>query len=95
MTDQTVKASKEAYAYTPGLKVKHSTTVSKVRRLPISGEVFSNVGDIVGHDTVVARTQVSGDPEIVKAAMNLELDPEEFPRFIHSRSDAFTHDKSP
>jgi len=62
------KVSKEAYAYTPGLKVKKAMTVSKTRRLPIFGEVCVNVGDEVSYETVVAKTNISGDAEIVKAA---------------------------
>ena len=62
------KVSKEAYAYTPGLKVKQAMTVSKTRRLPIFGEVYVNVGDEVSYDTVVAKTNISGDAEVVKVA---------------------------
>lgn len=76
------KVSKEAYAYTPGLKVKRAMTVRKTRRLPIPGEVLVEVDDNVDHDTIVARTQISGDPEIVKAAMLIGLEPEDLPRYM-------------
>ena len=62
------KVSKEAYAYTSGLKVKQAMTVSKMRRLPIFGDVYVNVGDKVSYDTIVAKTKISGDAEIVKVA---------------------------
>ena len=62
------KASKEAYAYTPGLKVKKAMTVYKTRRLPIFGEVCVNVWDEVSSETIVAKTNISGDAEIVKVA---------------------------
>jgi len=62
------KVSKEAYAYTPGLKVKQAMMVSKTRRLPIFGEVYVNVGDEVNYDTVIAKTHISGDAEVVKVA---------------------------
>ena len=62
------KVSKEAYAYTPGLKVKKAMTVSKTRRLPIIGDVCVKVGDEVDYETVVAKTNISGDAEIVKVA---------------------------
>lgn len=62
------KVSKEAYAYTSGLKVKQAMTVSKIRRLPIFGDVYVNVGDKVSYDTIVAKTNISGDAEIVKVA---------------------------
>ncbi|MFB0558765.1 MAG: hypothetical protein ACETVY_06585, partial [Candidatus Bathyarchaeia archaeon] len=76
------KLSEEAHAYTPGLKVKRSTTIDKTRRLPIFGEVFVNVGDAVDHDTVLAMTEISGDPEIVKAAMILGVEPDDLPRYM-------------
>ena len=62
------EVSKEAYAYTPGLKVKRAMIVTKARRLPIFGEVCVKEGDNVDYDAVVAKTLVSGDPEIVKVA---------------------------
>jgi len=76
------KVSKEAYAYTPGLKVKRAMIVSKTRRLPILGDVYTKAGDRVNYDTVVARTEISGDPEIVKVAMLLGVEPEDLPRYM-------------
>ena len=77
------KEAEEAHAYTPGLKVKKTMKVDKLRRLPILGEVFPKVGDKVSHDEIVARTEISGDPEIVKVAMLLGLEPEDIPRFMN------------
>jgi hypothetical protein len=74
--------SGEAHAYTPGLKVKRSTTVTKLRRLPLLGEVFPKEGDIVSYDKIVARTEISGNPEIVKVAMLLGIEPEDIERFM-------------
>lgn len=71
--------SEEAFAYTPGLKVKHAMIVSKTRRLPLPGSVFVRVGDKVSYDTIVARTQIHGDPEILKAAALLDVEPEDLP----------------
>lgn len=70
-------SSREAYAYTPGLKVKRSMTISKTRRLPIRGEVCVKIGDKVGHDSIVARTQLSGNPEIVNGALLLGVENQE------------------
>jgi hypothetical protein len=72
-----------AHAYTPGLKVKRYTLVSKTRRLPILGEVFVKKGDVVDHDLILAQTELSGDPEIVKASMLLGVEPEDLPRYMH------------
>jgi hypothetical protein len=74
--------SREAYAYTPGLKVKRTTTVSKTRKLPIRGEVCVKVGDTVNFDKVVARTQLSGNPEIINAAMLLGAEAQELPEYV-------------
>ena len=76
------KTSVEAHAYTPGLKVKRSMTVDKMRRLPIFGEVLVDAGTTVEHDTLVARTEISGDPEIVKVAMKLGVEAEDIPRYM-------------
>jgi hypothetical protein len=72
----------EAHAYTPGLKVKKATIVEKMRRLPLLGEVFPKVGDVVNYDDIVAKTEISGDPEIIKLSMQLGLEPEDCPKFF-------------
>ncbi len=77
--------AEEAHAYTPGLKVKKVMKVDKMRRLPILGEVFPKVGDKVSHDEIIARTEISGDPEIAKVAMLLGVEPEDLPRFMKKK----------
>jgi len=62
--------------------VKKTTTVDKTRRLPILGEVFVKVGDIVEFNTVVARTEIKGNPEILKAAGVLGVEAEDVPRYL-------------
>ena len=74
--------SAEAHAYTPGLKVKRSMTVDKTRRLPIFGEVYVKEGDVVEHELVVAKTEISGDPEIVKVSMLLGVEPEDLSNYM-------------
>ena len=76
------KESGEAHAYTPGLKVKRAMTIEKLRRLPIPGEVLYKVGDKVNYHSKVARTEISGDPEIVKVAMILGVEAEDINRFM-------------
>ena len=82
LLDNEEKEAEEAHAYTPGLKVKKSTTVQKLRRLPLLGDVFVNEGDIVKHEDIVAKTEISGDPEIVKIAMIMGLEPEDTARYM-------------
>ena len=74
--------SGEAHAYAPGLKVKRSMMVEKLRRLPIPGSVLVKEGDCVGYDQKVARTEISGDPEIVKVSMQLGVEPEDMKRYM-------------
>jgi len=85
MTDEKNDTPQEAHAYTPGLKVKRYSTVDKTRRLPIFGEVFVKVGDVVDHELIVARTEISGDPEILKVAMLLGVEPEDLPRYMSKK----------
>jgi len=77
-----IAETEEAHAYTPGLKIKRSTTVKKLRRLPILGEVFLKQGEVVDYSDIVAHTEISGDPAIVKVAMLLGVDPEDIPRYM-------------
>jgi hypothetical protein len=74
--------TEEAHAYTPGLKVKRATMVKKMRRLPLLGEVYPKVGDVVNYDDIVAKTEISGNPEILKLAMQLGLEPEDCQKFM-------------
>jgi hypothetical protein len=75
----TERVSEEANAYTPGLKVKMATIVSKMRRLPMPGEVYVKVGDEVNFDTTMAVTQAKGDPEVVKASVLLGIEDDDLP----------------
>jgi len=76
------KETEEAHAYTPGLKVKKSTIVEKMRRLPLLGDVYPKVGDKVNYSDVIARTEISGDPEIVKLSMVMGREPEDTPKYM-------------
>jgi len=81
--ERTEKGStREAYAYTPGLKVKRGITVSKTRLLPIAGEVLVKKGNTVDFDTIVARASVPGKPNIIKAYQLLGIAPENLPAFM-------------
>ena len=66
-----------AHAYTPGLKVTDSEGLRRQRRLPILGEVLVRMGDTVEPDTVVAKTDLPGDPQTVNVANALSLTPPE------------------
>jgi hypothetical protein len=72
----------ESYAYTPGLKVKRASVVRKTRRLPIPGEILVNEGDTVDFDTIVARTKIPGEPNVMKVDEILNVSPEDVPAFM-------------
>ena len=57
-----------AHAYTPGLRVAARTRVAQTRRLPLKGKVLVEKGAVVTEDTVVARTELPGNVQAVKAA---------------------------
>ena len=65
--------------------MKRFTTVDKTRRLPILGDVFVKEGDVVDHEMIVAKTELSGDPEVVKASMLLGMEPEDLPRYMQKQ----------
>ncbi|MDP2871538.1 MAG: hypothetical protein Q8P31_03280 [Bacillota bacterium] len=71
-----------AHAYTPGLRVTEETLIEKVRRLPLLGEVLVKKGDIVKPDTVVARTELPGEPHTVNVANILGVEPEDIEHFM-------------
>ena len=64
-------------AYTPGLKVSARTTIEKVRRLPLKGDVVVKEGDRVGPDTVVARTELPGLMQTIKLAELMGVEPQD------------------
>jgi hypothetical protein len=64
-----------AHAYTPGLKIKKRDTVRIERRLPIEGEVLVKIGDEVDFNTIVARTKLPGDAEMLNVTEILGVDP--------------------
>lgn len=63
-----------AMAYTPGLKRKESTIISKVRKLPIEGEVLVKKGQKVTWDTEVALANLPGKVNVLNLATILELE---------------------
>ncbi|MDH7570115.1 MAG: hypothetical protein QHJ73_11080 [Armatimonadota bacterium] len=69
-------------AYTPGLKVSPGIVIRKTRRLPIKGEVTVTVGEHVQPNTVVARTQLPGNAQVVRAAQILGVPAGDLPRLL-------------
>jgi len=50
--------------------------------LPITGEVLVHEGDAVSHDTIVARTHVPGDVNMIPLFYILGVEPYELPRVV-------------
>lgn len=71
---QGFRVAKEAHAYTPGLKIKKAIRIRKVRRLPVTGRVLVEVGDIVDFLAPIAETTIPGDPHVVNAAAELGIE---------------------
>lgn len=68
-----------AHAYTPGLRVTERTHIVKTRRLPLKGQVVATKGDEVKAETVVARTELPGNVQPVKAASILGVHQADLP----------------
>jgi hypothetical protein len=75
-------SAEEAYAYTPGLKVKRAISIEKTRLLPIPGEVLVKENDATDFDTVVARAKVPGKPTFIRVNEVLNIEPEIVPTFM-------------
>ncbi|TRO48877.1 hypothetical protein E2P65_02095 [Candidatus Bathyarchaeota archaeon] len=74
--------AEEAHAYTPGLKVKRRIIVEKTRRLPIQGEVLIERGAKADFETIVAKTEIPGDPMIIRADDLMGLPASDVPTFL-------------
>ena len=64
-----------AHAYTPGLRVSPWARIRKERRLPLAGQVLAAAGERVGAEQIVARTELPGNVQPVKAASILGQHP--------------------
>ncbi len=64
-----------AHAYTPGLKVLKESLIKKTRLLPLKGEVVVEKEQMVSPDTIVARTELPGNVQMVNVAGNLNIEP--------------------
>lgn len=66
-----------AHAYTPGLRVTAAASVSRVRRLPLRGDVLVARGQVLRAEDVVARTALPGNVHTVKVASLLGIPPDD------------------
>jgi len=71
-----------AFAYTPGLRVADVADITKIRRLPLKGEVLVKQGDEVNADTVVARTELPGNVKMFNIANLLGVPASDIPELL-------------
>ena len=71
-----------AHAYTPGLKVVSQTIVEKTRRLPLKGNVLTEVGQSVKAEDVVATTDLPGNIFPINIANLLNIEPADLADFM-------------
>lgn len=64
------------------MKVKSATPIQKMRRLPLVGKTLVTEGDKVDFDTIVARTELPGDPQIFKISRDLGVDEEDLGSYM-------------
>lgn len=77
-----------AHAYTPGLRVTERTHIVKTRRLPMKGQLLAKKGDTVKAETVVARTELPGNVQPVKAASILGVHQQDLMDFMLKKEGA-------
>ena len=63
-------------SYTPGLIVLENTKIRKKRQLPMKGKVLVEIGDKVSTRDVVASTEIPGNVQMMNAANQLNIEPE-------------------
>jgi len=69
-----------------GVKLEEETLIRKIRRIPTQGEVFVDVGDVVGAETVIAGGTVRNPAaEEVKVYATLGVEPEQTERYMLKR----------
>lgn len=71
-----------AHAYTPGIRVTERMPLLKERRLPLKGTVVVKTGDSVKAEDVVARTELPGNVQPVKAASILGVHQQDLREFM-------------
>ena len=69
-------------AYTPGLTVSADHIVHKVRRLPLKGQVLVESGSSVDPNTIVARTELPGALQAIKAAEKMGVEAKDVPNLL-------------
>jgi hypothetical protein len=80
--EKDLESDQETHAYTPSLEIKRAIMVRRVRRLPIRGDVLVDVGEVVEHGDIIAKTKIPGDPYTVRASYLLKCEADEVPMYM-------------
>ncbi len=64
-----------AQSFTPGLKISSNVSVTKLRELPVPGEILFKEGDRVKADDIVARAFLPGELHILRIAEKMGVEP--------------------
>jgi hypothetical protein len=71
-----------SFAFTPGLKVTKSISITKERTLPVPGDVLVKKGEMVSYDTIVAQTHVPSDVHMRPISYIVGCEPYELPNVM-------------
>lgn len=66
-------------ALTPALAVASRAVIRRRRELPLSGEIFAEVGSSVSGDAIIARAALEGELRLVRAAEALGIPAKDLP----------------
>ena len=65
------------FNFTPSLIIDENIEITKIRELPLQGELFVKENDFVTSDKLIAKTKLVGDLVLLKVASELGLEPED------------------
>lgn len=74
MTTVIEQKGAQELALTPTLQVLSSTTLLRIRELPLPGEVLVSVGDVVEAEAIVAQAQLPGELLVVRTPERLGIE---------------------
>jgi hypothetical protein len=69
-------------AFVPGLEVTTKREITRIRELPVRGQILVKKGQIVTFDTIVARAELAGELHILRIAEKLGIEPFEVMRGV-------------
>ena len=65
------------FNFTPSLIIDENIEITKIRELPLQGELFVKENDFVTSDKLIAKTKLVGDLVLLKVARELGLEPQD------------------